>query len=58
MASMVCSPCGSRLYGGSIPAGAPWLVANVAQLVEHHLGKMGVAGSNPAVSSDEVNDAN
>ena len=27
--------------------------ADVAQLVEHHLAKVGVAGSNPVVRSDE-----
>ncbi len=28
--------------------------ADVAQLVEHHLAKVGVAGSNPVVRSDTV----
>ena len=37
-------------------AGKPEGSADIAQLVEHHLAKVGVAGSNPVVRSGKLKD--
>ena len=42
---------GTRLKGSADPRLDWMLHADVAQLVEHHLAKVGVAGSNPVVRS-------
>jgi hypothetical protein len=42
-----------RDAGPSRPPGKLGLRADVAQLVEHHLAKVGVAGSNPVVRSNQ-----
>ena len=49
-----CSNPPERELGASGVAGRLLVAADVAQLVEHHLAKVRVAGSNPVVRSAEL----
>ena len=44
---------GHRARQAPLAAGSIWVHADVAQLVEHNLAKVGVAGSNPVVRSQQ-----
>ena len=54
--SAVSTPLAPTAAPGSTPSGIryPDRRADVAQLVEHQLPKLRVAGSNPVVRSDEI----